>query len=243
MAAPQPLGDARYLLSPGDLYALRQIPEIVAHRHRRAQDRRPLQGRRLRGADHARLSPGGGRGVGRPCRQSLDRAAELQLEQVYSRGLGPYFLNGTDHQAVVRGRAPRHRGVLMGRVTRVRSRRHHAGARRSRRPGAAQTGRWRGVRCRRLAQPRRARRGRPRLRGGAPRTARVELRFGNGALTRPAFAAATWSGARTTRTLDSAARPYLSPAAPVRKQPVRVRVTAREGAPLETEWQVGDARA
>ena len=25
----QPLGDARYLLSPGDLYALRQIPEIV----------------------------------------------------------------------------------------------------------------------------------------------------------------------------------------------------------------------
>src|SRR6202008_2080472 len=28
--APQPLGDARYLLSPGDLFALRQIPEIVA---------------------------------------------------------------------------------------------------------------------------------------------------------------------------------------------------------------------
>ena len=25
----QPLGDARYLLSPGDLYALQQIPEIV----------------------------------------------------------------------------------------------------------------------------------------------------------------------------------------------------------------------
>src|SRR5205807_1938197 len=39
--------------------------------------------------------------------------------QVYSRGMGPYFLTGTDHQAVVRGRAPRHRGVLIGRVTRV----------------------------------------------------------------------------------------------------------------------------
>src|SRR6185312_14893141 len=25
----RPLGDARYLLSPGDLYALRQVPEIV----------------------------------------------------------------------------------------------------------------------------------------------------------------------------------------------------------------------
>ena len=29
MASSQPLADARYLLSPGDLYALRQIPEIV----------------------------------------------------------------------------------------------------------------------------------------------------------------------------------------------------------------------
>ena len=49
----------------------------------------------------------------------LDRAAELRLEQVYSRGLGPFFLTGTNHQAVVEGRAPRHRGVLMGRVVRV----------------------------------------------------------------------------------------------------------------------------
>src|SRR6185436_20668360 len=46
---------------------------------------------------------------------------ELQLEQVYSRGLGPYFLTGTNHQKVVAGRAPRHRGVHMGRVARVES--------------------------------------------------------------------------------------------------------------------------
>src|SRR5204863_1811370 len=26
----EPLGDSRYLLSPGDLYALRQVPEMVA---------------------------------------------------------------------------------------------------------------------------------------------------------------------------------------------------------------------
>ena len=50
---------------------------------------------------------------------NLDRAAELRLEQVYSRGLGPFFLGGTNHQAVVQGRAPRHRGVLMGRVRKV----------------------------------------------------------------------------------------------------------------------------
>ena len=31
----------------------------------------------------------------------VTRAEELQLEQVYSRGLGPYFLTGTNHQTVV----------------------------------------------------------------------------------------------------------------------------------------------
>ena len=38
---------------------------------------------------------------------------------MYSRGLGPFFMTGTNHQAVVNGRAPRHRGVRVGRVTRV----------------------------------------------------------------------------------------------------------------------------
>jgi len=52
-------------------------------------------------------------------KQSVTRAEELQLEQVYSRGLGPFFLTGTNHQSVVDGRAPRHRGVEMGRVARV----------------------------------------------------------------------------------------------------------------------------
>ena len=74
---------------------------------------------------------------GRAASCSVDRAAELQLEQVYSRGLGPFFLTGTNHQAVVKGRAPRHRGVLMGRVARVlddaRRDRADRGARASRR--------------------------------------------------------------------------------------------------------------
>ena len=41
---------------------------------------------------------------------------ERDLEQVYSRGLGPHFMSGTNHQTVVRGRAPRHRGVRVGTV-------------------------------------------------------------------------------------------------------------------------------
>ena len=35
------------------------------------------------------------------------------------RGLTPGFLEGTQHQTLVRGRAPRHRGVLVGRVAAV----------------------------------------------------------------------------------------------------------------------------
>ena len=80
------------------------------------------------------------------------RTEEPQLEQVYSRGLGPYFLTGTNHQTVVKGRSPRHRGVLMGRVTRVTA---EAVIVEPSRPKArsAQARRWRGVRRRGLAQP------------------------------------------------------------------------------------------
>src|ERR1051325_9404959 len=51
---------------------------------------------------------------------SVTDREELQLRQVYSRGFAPAFITGTNHQAVVKGRAPRHRGVLMGRVVSVR---------------------------------------------------------------------------------------------------------------------------
>ena len=50
---------------------------------------------------------------------AITPSEKLQLEQVYSRGLGPFFMSGTNHQLVVNGRAPRHRGVLMGRIERL----------------------------------------------------------------------------------------------------------------------------
>ncbi len=40
-------------------------------------------------------------------------------EQVYSRGRGPWVAAGPHHQGVVEGRAPRHRGVQIGRVAEV----------------------------------------------------------------------------------------------------------------------------
>ena len=67
----------------------------------------------------------------------------------------------------------------------------------------------------------------------------LELRFGNGAI----HANRIRRGDLVWRThdpeIDKAARPYLEPAAPLRKQPVRVRAVAREGEPLVTEWSVG----
>lgn len=108
----EPLGDARYLLSPGDLYTLQQVPEILAA----GVSALKIEGR-YKDAEYVALTT-------RAYRKAVDsavitRAEELQLEQVYSRGLGPYFVTGTDHQTVVNGRAPRHRGVRIGRVLSV----------------------------------------------------------------------------------------------------------------------------
>src|SRR4051795_2352039 len=114
----QPLADARYLLSPGDLFALRQIPEIVDI----GISALKIEGR-YKDSDYVALTT-------RAYRQAVDEAwagrdwhidpaTEVRLEQVYSRGLGAHFVTGTNHQTVVQGRAPRHRGVLMGRVVRV----------------------------------------------------------------------------------------------------------------------------
>lgn len=109
----QPLGDARYLLSPGDLYTLEWIPRLIPL----GISSLKIEGR-YKDAEYVAITTAA-------YRKAVDAAAaitpaeRLQLEQVYSRGLGPYFLSGTDHQKVVEGRSPRHRGVLMGQVVRV----------------------------------------------------------------------------------------------------------------------------
>lgn len=234
-----PLGDARYLLSPGDLYALRQVPEIVEI----GISALKIEGR-YKDADYVALTT-------HAYRQAVDDAwavrpteidprRELELEQVYSRGLGPFFLNGTDHQAVVRGRAPRHRGLLMGRVTRV------AAGGISIEPGDAHrlaplkpgdgvvfdAAGWR--------SPEEPEEG-GRIFEIEEREGKLELRFGNGVIQ----AGRIRSGDLVWRTHDpnveKAARPFTEATAPVRKRPVTVRVTAREGYPLATEWRLAAA--
>src|SRR5512140_1420248 len=93
----RPLADARYLLSPGDLYALEQVPEIVDI----GISTLKIEGR-YKDAEYVALTTRAYRKAvdeawaGRE--QSVDQAAdpriEAELEQVYSRGLGPFFLTG-----------------------------------------------------------------------------------------------------------------------------------------------------
>ena len=233
----QPLGDARYLLSPGDLFALEQIPEIL----RIGVAALKIEGR-YKDANYTALTT-------RAYREAVDQAwaggnaaitpaQKLQLEQVYSRGLGPFFMSGTNHQLVVNGRAPRHRGVLMGRVERLEANQllieaseAHAIAPLKAGDGVVfDAADWRSP-----EEPEEG--GRvyqvlPGLHG------RLELKFGNGAIRferiRP--------GDRLWRTddpdLDRAARAYTQATAPVSRQPVAVRVTAIEGEPLVTEWSL-----
>ena len=110
-----PLDDARYLLSPGDLYTLEWIPKLIPL----GISSLKIEGR-YKDAEYVALTTAA-------YRKAVDSYYEvtpldrIHLEQVYSRGLGPFFLSGTNHQTVVEGRGPRHRGVLMGRVKEVRT--------------------------------------------------------------------------------------------------------------------------
>jgi len=225
----KPLGDARYLLSPGDLYALEQIPEIV----RIGIAAIKIEGR-YKDSDYVALTT-------RAYRQAVDDAwagrtvqADRQtLEQVYSRGLGPHFLLGTNHQAVVAGRAPRHRGVWMGKVARITENGVVLDRPSPVKPGDGvvfDAADWR--------SPEEAEEG-----GRVFEVRNGELRFGNAAID--------WKRVRrgdlVWRThdpdLDKLVRPYMEAVSPIRKQTVAVKVTAHEGAPLATEWMVGHATA
>ncbi|MCG8348603.1 MAG: U32 family peptidase [Chloroflexales bacterium] len=231
----RPLGDAHYLLSPGDLYALRQIPEIVQIGIAALK----IEGR-YKDANYVALTT-------HTYRQAVDEAwaslplsisrrEELHLEQVYSRGLGAHFIAGVNHQTVVSGRAPRHRGVLMGRIVQVHADRvvlmpDSAAAAAPLKAGDGvvfDAADWRspeeseeGGRIYHVTP----------LRGG-----RLELEFGNGAINFARVRAGDLLWRTHDPELEKEARPFTQATAPVHKQPVDVRVTVRAGAPLLIEW-------
>src|SRR4051794_16357401 len=229
----RPLGDARYLLSPGDLYALGQVPEIVDI----GISTLKIEGR-YKDADYVALTTAAYRQAvddawaGRELK--LDRAAELRLEQVYSRGLGPFFLTGTNHQAVVEGRAPRHRGVLMGRVVRVTdsgvwiepSEAHRVSPLKPGDGVVFDAADWRSPE-------------EPEEGGRIFEIEHGELRFGNGAIHGDRIRRGDLIWRTHDPDVDKAARVYTEASTPLRKQAVTLRVTAREGELLRTVWTVG----
>ena len=233
----EPLADARYLLSPGDLYALRQIPEIVDIGIAALK----IEGR-YKDAGYVALTT-------RAYRKAVDEACagrtlsitpqqELELEQVYSRGLGPFFLTGTNHQAVVQGRAPRHRGVQMGRVTCVQPDRVII------EPGDADgiaplkagdgvvfdAADWR--------SPQEREEGGRVFHALRQLDGTIELAFANGAVRFDRIRRGDVVWRTHDPDLDRLSRPFTDAANPVARQPVRVQVDAREGARLSSTWSI-----
>ena len=232
----QPLGDARYLLSPGDLYALHQIPEIVQIGVHALK----IEGR-YKDADYVALTTAAYRRAvddawaGRPL--GVSAAEELQLEQVYSRGLGPYFIGGVNHQQVVTGRTPRHRGVLMGRVERVLADR--VWVKPTPKPAAQSplkagdgvvfdAADWR--------SPEQPEEGGRVYHVQPVRGHLIELTFGNGAVNFARIRPGDLLWRSHDPDIDRLVRPYTAAHVPLRTQPVHVAVRAVTGAPLTLTW-------
>ncbi len=117
------LGDVKYLLSPKDLVGVRAIPELVdigVHGLK-------IEGRQ-KGPQYVATATGGYRrwvdaitsGTPLTTEQEANVSADVQAMALsYTRGFGDGFLVGNDHQTLVEGRFPKHRGLLLGRVTKV----------------------------------------------------------------------------------------------------------------------------
>ncbi len=235
----EPLADARYLLSPGDLYTLRQIPEIIAA----GVTALKIEGR-YKDADYVALTT-------RAYRKAVDDAwagravtvspqEEIQLEQVYSRGLGPHFLTGTNHQKVVEGRAPRHRGVQMGRVTGIEA--DTVIVETGVEPGAPQkiaplkpgdgivfdAADWR--------SPEEPEEGGRIYEVARQPNGTLELRFGNGAIHFERVRIGDWVWRTHDPEVDRAAKPYTEARAPLTRRKVNVAARAQAGQPLHSTW-------
>ncbi|HUJ63136.1 MAG TPA: DUF3656 domain-containing protein [Kofleriaceae bacterium] len=107
------LGEVEYLLSPRDLRALDRAGELAALGVASLK----IEGR-LKGPAYVATAVAQYR---RALDPAFEPASAIPLDRdalaiAYSRGPSLGFLDGADHQTLVDGRAPRHRGLLLGRV-------------------------------------------------------------------------------------------------------------------------------
>jgi putative protease len=113
--AARDLGDRAYLLSPQDLAAYDHIQPLVEA----GVISFKIEGR-LKGGPYVAATTQTYRkaidAAFENRKLELSRREELDLAQTFSRGLTPGFLEGNNHQKLVRGRFPKSRGVRLGRV-------------------------------------------------------------------------------------------------------------------------------
>ncbi|MBX7157732.1 MAG: U32 family peptidase [Verrucomicrobiae bacterium] len=108
------LGDRRYLLSPQDLMAVQEIPQLI----RLGVKSFKIEGR-LKSPEYVAA-------ITQVYRKAIDGAVEhlspedrYRLEMVFSRGLFSGWMHGVNHQKLVHGRYGKKRGVLLGKVVRI----------------------------------------------------------------------------------------------------------------------------
>jgi len=235
--ALKPLGDARYLLSPGDLYALHQVPELIDI----GINAFKIEGRYKEAGYVAAATQAYRKAIddviaGRKLR--ITKEEDLQLEQIYSRGLGPFFLNGTNHQAVVRGRAPRHRGVQIGTVTRIEKGAVHIQAIQAVKPGDGivfDAAGWR--------SPEEPEEGGRLYAAAAAPNGDLQLKFGAGEIQFDRIRPGDLVWRTHDPALDKELRRFTNAASPVHKQPLSVHVIAHTGNRLKAIWRVATTEA
>jgi putative protease len=108
------LGEVAYLLSPRDLVGLDAIPQLAEAGVASLKIEGRLKGPAYVATAVSQYKRATGAEYEPPVDIPQDREALLIA---YSRGASTGFLTGADHQTLVEGRFPRHRGVLLGPIT------------------------------------------------------------------------------------------------------------------------------
>lgn len=115
----RPLGDVQYLLSPQDLAGFRAVEALL----KMGITTLKIEGRQKNASfvSQAVTSLRSWRESLKEGRPKPHKLAEnlRDLSLVYSRGLSDGFLAGADHQSLVEGVTPRHRGLLLGEVQKI----------------------------------------------------------------------------------------------------------------------------
>lgn len=238
----RPLGAARYLLSPGDLAAIDDMATI-AHLGVSALK---IEGR-YKDAEYVAITTNAYRraldAVWAGLPSDLTGADRLRLEQVYSRGLGPHFLRGTNHQAIVEGRAPRHRGLLMGRVVQVRLDAIIITPEPGREAAPLKPGDGVVFDAADWRSPEEPEEGSRIVAVEPAGDGRLAIRFMKGVINPRRIRVGDLLWRTSDPQTKRIARPFVQPAAPVRRQPVRVHVQASAGTALEMRWTLIDQPA